>query len=495
MIPRRFLWLLDLLALVTAFVAARALTPALQPLFAPDGAASGLLAALGLPPVEFLGDIRPLGEVLWVLLLVAPITMLSLGVLGAYRPILELSRLRLIAASMAAPFAGLGLVTLIVFAMRSPRWSRLFVFLFTLLAGIALAGYRLALHWYRRRRLRSGFYARDVLLIGNTGAVELVARHLAERLRPYEYQIVGFLRLDPDQGPAIGADGVPLPALGLAGDLGDLLVHRPVHEVIAVQGSGESAWLREVVDRCDYFRLTLRIVPEPLLSGNLRDLQLLYHSDPLALPEIVLQPPELDSEAQFVKRVLDIVVSATALVLLSPVFLAVALAIKIASPGVPVFYRWRVIGYKGRPFTGYKFTTMVEDADQRREALMDRNEMSGPVFKMKEDPRVTPLGRFLRKYSLNELPQLWSVLKGDMSLVGPRPAFRHELERYDLWHKRKLSVRPGITCLWQVRGRNRISDFDEWVRMDLEYIDNWSLWLDVRILARTVWTVVAGTGY
>ena len=120
--------------------------------------------------------------------------------------------------------------------------------------------------------------------------------------------------------------------------------------------------------------------------------------------------------------------------------------------------------------------------------------MQGPVFKLTDDPRVTPFGRVLRKYSLNELPQLWSVLKGDMSLVGPRPAFRHELDRYELWHKRKLCVKPGITCLWQVSGRNRISKFDDWVRLDLQYIAEWSLWLDFRILVRTIWAVVWGTG-
>ena len=137
---------------------------------------------------------------------------------------------------------------------------------------------------------------------------------------------------------------------------------------------------------------------------------------------------------------------------------------------------------------------MVPDADERKDGLADKNEMTGPVFKIKNDPRVTPLGRILRKFSINELPQLGCVFKGDMSLVGPRPAFRHELERYEFWHKRKLSIRPGITCLWQIRGRNKISDFDDWVRMDLEYIDNWSLMLDFRILVRTVWVVIAGTG-
>jgi lipopolysaccharide/colanic/teichoic acid biosynthesis glycosyltransferase len=137
---------------------------------------------------------------------------------------------------------------------------------------------------------------------------------------------------------------------------------------------------------------------------------------------------------------------------------------------------------------------MEGDADEKRSELQSQNEMQGPVFKIARDPRVTRLGRVLRKYSLNELPQFWSVLKGDMSLVGPRPAFRHELDRYELWHKRKLCVKPGITCLWQIGGRNRINDFDEWVRLDLEYIDSWSLGLDFRILARTVWVVLAGTG-
>ena len=152
----------------------------------------------------------------------------------------------------------------------------------------------------------------------------------------------------------------------------------------------------------------------------------------------MLAPPYLDSHALFLKRIFDIVVSVTLLILLLPVFLVIAVAIKITTPGLAVFYPWHVVGHKGHPFTGYKFTTMIADADQHKAKLMAQNEMSGPVFKIKDDPRVTPLGRFLRKYSLNELPQLWSVLKGDMSLVGPRPAGPHELVRYEFWHKLSL---------------------------------------------------------
>jgi lipopolysaccharide/colanic/teichoic acid biosynthesis glycosyltransferase len=271
-------------------------------------------------------------------------------------------------------------------------------------------------------------------------------------------------------------------------------VNWPVHEVLAVTSVDERDWLAPIIDSCGYFRARLRIVPEQLLTGHVRDAQLTFRSEPLRLPEVVLSPPHLDSDLLFVKRLFDIAVSATLLVLLSPLFLAIAIAIKITTPKLPILYSWRVIGLKGRAFTGYKFTTMVEGAERQREALLTQNEMSGPVFKLKNDPRVTALGRYLRKFSLNELPQFWSVLKGDMSLVGPRPAFRHELERYELWHKRKLCVKPGITCLWQVSGRNRISNFDDWVRLDLQYIDQWSLWLDLRILARTVWAVLSASG-
>lgn len=193
------------------------------------------------------------------------------------------------------------------------------------------------------------------------------------------------------------------------------------------------------------------------------------------------------------KRLLDIVIAGLALLLLSPLFLAVALLIKFTSSG-PVFYRWNVIGRGGRPFRGYKFRTMTNNADKIKLQLIHLNEMQGPVFKLRNDPRITPVGRFLRKYSIDELPQLWSVVKGDMSLVGPRPAFPSEWESYRPWQRRKLSVVPGITCLWQVNGRNQIKAFDEWVKLDLEYIDQWSLVADLKILARTLPAVLRGTG-
>jgi lipopolysaccharide/colanic/teichoic acid biosynthesis glycosyltransferase len=193
------------------------------------------------------------------------------------------------------------------------------------------------------------------------------------------------------------------------------------------------------------------------------------------------------------KRLFDIAVGGLLFLLLLPILALIGLTVWVTS-GRPVLYAWQVVGQGGRPFTGYKFRTMVKDADKLKAQLLAHNEMIGPVFKMADDPRVTPVGRVLRKFSLDELPQLWSVLKGDMSLVGPRPPLQSEWVAFEDWQRRKLSVKPGITCLWQVKGRSDITDFDEWVKLDLEYIDTWSLWLDLKILLLTIPAVLLRRG-
>ncbi len=194
------------------------------------------------------------------------------------------------------------------------------------------------------------------------------------------------------------------------------------------------------------------------------------------------------------KQSLDKVGACAALVLFAPVLVFCAVCIRLTSPG-PVLFRQRRSGLNGHPFTMFKFRSMVNDAEQRQRELEDLNEMEGPVFKLSKDPRVTCIGRFLRRRSLDELPQLFNVLKGEMSLVGPRPLPVDEtLQFNNLAYRRRLSVKPGLTCLWQISGRNEMRDFQEWVRLDLEYIDNWSLWLDLKILLRTVPVVLRGTG-
>jgi lipopolysaccharide/colanic/teichoic acid biosynthesis glycosyltransferase len=217
-------------------------------------------------------------------------------------------------------------------------------------------------------------------------------------------------------------------------------------------------------------------------------------SDDESSENLVLFSPAWNSRIQrAIKRAMDVIASSVLLVVLFPLFLALALLVKRSSPG-PIFYRWYVAGEGGRPFMSYKFRSMYANADEVKAQLAHLNEMRGPAFKITGDPRITPLGRWIRKYSLDELPQLYSVLKGDMSLVGPRPPLVNEYEIFTPRQKQKMLVKPGLTCLWQVNGRNRISDYDDWVRLDLEYIRTWSLWLDVRILMKTVAAVVHGSG-
>jgi len=195
-----------------------------------------------------------------------------------------------------------------------------------------------------------------------------------------------------------------------------------------------------------------------------------------------------------IKQGIDVVCSGVLLVILFIPLLLVALAIRLTSPG-PILFRQTRCGLNGRPFTMLKFRSMHSNAEQRKAELAFLNEMEGPVFKITNDPRITPIGRFLRKYSIDELPQLYNVLRGEMSLVGPRPLPVDEVKRFDdLAHRRRLSVKPGLTCLWQVSGRNEVRDFKDWVRLDLEYIDNWSLWLDLKILWWTIPAVLAGSG-
>lgn len=185
--------------------------------------------------------------------------------------------------------------------------------------------------------------------------------------------------------------------------------------------------------------------------------------------------------------------AALLLLVLSPLLLLIAILVKLSSPG-PIFYRWYVAGEGGRPIMSYKFRSMYANADQVKAQLAHLNEMRGPAFKITGDPRITLVGKWIRRYSLDELPQLYSILKGDMALVGPRPPLVNEYELFTAYQKQKMSVRPGLTCLWQVNGRNRINDYDDWVRLDLEYIRTWSVWLDIRILFETVGEVLRGSG-
>jgi len=281
-------------------------------------------------------------------------------------------------------------------------------------------------------------------------------------------------------------------------DLSQTAVHRLVellheHSVNGVIVSANRALFDEVeqaIRACELEGVEVWLVAEFFKTQICRTSIDDFYGQPI----LVFRSVPEGSWQSVIKQVVDLLGGIVLVILASPFMLVAALGVKLTSRG-PIFFRQQRSGINGRPFTLYKFRTMVTNAEQLKHELAAMNEMSGPVFKVANDPRITPFGRFLRKFSIDELPQLYNVLRGEMSLVGPRPLPVDEVKRFnDLAHRRRLSVRPGLTCLWQISGRNNVKDFKDWVRLDLEYIDNWSLWLDFKILCRTIPVVLTGAG-
>ena len=334
------------------------------------------------------------------------------------------------------------------------------------------------------RSLAAGNVApvREVLIVGSgPRALELFER-MEEKSD--DRRVVGFVDASND----LASDLVRPRLLGDLGDLEGLLMHRAIDEVlIALPMKSCYTEIQEAIQVCQRVGVRARYLAD--IFDHARN----GHgvgSDPLSVVEV---PIAKDDYRLMIKRVVDVAGAAAGLVLLSPLFVVVALAIKLTSAG-PVLFAGERYGYNRRRFRMLKFRTMVQNADQLQHLYEDRNEVAGPIFKIREDPRVTRLGRILRRTSIDELPQLLNVLIGDMSLVGPRPMATRDVQRFaEAALMRRFSVRPGITCIWQVSGRSNLS-FDDWIALDLRYIDQWSLGLDLLILARTIPAVVKGTG-
>jgi len=302
-----------------------------------------------------------------------------------------------------------------------------------------------------------------------------------ESHRELGLRVVGFLDSEPEQAVAEAR-----PMLGGLEDLEAVLHSQIVDEVAICLPFSQWNRIDAIAGLCQeegkIVRIPMDVMDRAISSGRVEDLG--------GTPVFSLVSGPDRTLALAAKRALDLGGALIGLVVLSPVLAAIAIAIK-AGDGGPVLFRQERVGLHGRPFSLVKFRSMVVDAEARRAGLEGRNALNGPVFKVDDDPRITRAGRFLRRLSLDELPQLWNVLLGQMSLVGPRPPLPEEVADYDLWHRRRLSMKPGITGLWQVRGR-RDPEFDRWVEADLEYIDRWSLWLDVQILFRTIPAAVQG---
>lgn len=373
----------------------------------------------------------------------------------------------------------------LTFILKMHHISRLMFALIFLLAGIFIGAEKIALVLFSNYIRKKGYNYRNLLIVGtNKRAQKLIT--LINSDQGMGFHIVGLVDADKEKkGQWIANYEV----LGSFEDIPYIVQNNVVDEIIFVVPRSWLGKIEEALFFCESQGLRINLAVDHFELKFSKAKQRILHDFPLLTFETT--PDGLWHFS--IKRCLDAAFSAAGLFLSLPVFAWTAIIIKVTSNG-PVFFKQKRCGLNGRLFTLYKFRTMVEGAEDKLCELAGKNEMKGPVFKIENDPRLTKTGRVLRKLSIDELPQLWNVFKGDMSLVGPRPPLPNEVSKYDNWHRRRLSMKPGITCLWQIKGRNKIIDFDEWVKLDLEYVDNWSLWLDIKILIRTVPTVLFGVG-
>jgi exopolysaccharide biosynthesis polyprenyl glycosylphosphotransferase len=363
-------------------------------------------------------------------------------------------------------------------------FSRTYVLLHFLMSLICLFAVRIAFYMYLDQRANVAFNSRRILLVGTKKRIDAVAKAITDQ-RSWGHQIVGYL--NGGRSVEMG-DGIPL--LGSITDFDKVLHEQSVDEVIFTLPKTSPVKLESYMDKCERMGILIRIVPSSFdFDRPTMRVERIQSIPTLAYYSI----NNFTASGLLYKKVLDLVGGAVGFFVFVFMYIVIGLAIKIDSPG-PILFKQRRVAQNGRIFNLYKFRSMTSDAEEKKADLLKHNEMNGAIFKMKNDPRVTRVGKFLRKTSLDEFPQFINVLKGEISLVGTRPPTPDEVAQYEDWQRRRISLKPGITGLWQISGRNLISDFNEVVKLDLEYIDQWRFSKDLLILWKTVWVVFAGRG-
>ncbi len=423
-----------------------------------------------------------LGEYIPVSLILTAILLVVYRMEGLYTPKRSTSWLDEVYAILIGTLAGIGIMTVITFFYRPQFYSRLLFGYAGISIALTLSLSRLVVRqiWeYLRGR---GMGVDRVLVVG-AGEIGRAIMRSIMALPQLGYLVVGFV---DDEVPekSIGR----FPSLGSTKDLPRLLEERKIDGVIITLPWASHEEIIKMAAQCERARVPARIVPDLFQMRLSRvDVEEVGGIPLLGVKEVSIRGWNLA-----LKRAIDVVVSATILLFLSPLILLAAALIKLESPG-PALFRQTRIGRNGKPFTLYKFRSMRPEAEEELSEVHDLNEAEGVFFKIRKDPRCTHVGKVLRRFSLDELPQIYNILRGEMSLVGPRPALPKEVERYKEWHRQRLGVLPGLTGLWQVMGRSELT-FDEMVMLDLFYNENWSLWLDLKIMLMTIPTVLSGRG-
>ncbi len=468
----RVVYVADLALTTVAFFAAFFVRDVVLPRLSPEHFPTGLF------PLRDYIKIYPVVLILWSVLLFT---------YHSYHSHRTIPLLREALTAIRVVFFGNAILATIAYLVPLRQLSRAWFVLFGVLAALLLVLEKIVVRIIARYVRAKGLNYRTILIVG-TGRRAIDVARTIEGHKYWGYKILGFV----SDGHRLSNGWARFRVYGSVPDLRRLLeggqFAEPIDEIVFAVTRKKLDEMKQIFLMCEELgiraRVAMNFFPNRVARIELEELE--------GIPFLTFTTTPSNESQLALKRLLDIAVSMILLTLSLPAIAIAALAIKLSSPGSVLFKQERM-GLNGRLFMLFKFRTMFEDAHERRGEVTHLNQMTGPVFKAKSDPRITAVGRVLRKFSLDELPQLWNVLKGDMSLVGPRPPIPEEVAAYHRWHRRRLSMKPGLTCLWQVSGRNNV-DFDRWMQLDLQYIDNWSPSLDLKILLRTIPAVLSGRG-
>lgn len=412
-----------------------------------------------------------------ILLMYGSLVVLLCQSQGLYRTPRDRSNWKESTAVVTAVATATVLLSAVIYVSGIPNISRFALALSAVLITAALTTWRVWKRGIVTRRVAAGVGVKNVLIVGAGKVGQEIADYL-DRNKQLGLAVKGFLDHNHHGDPRVLGKLEDLPRVARAQFADEVIITIPFMRQL----------VRQAIAEARLNNLDVKIIPD--LYGNSGRGAVLEQMGGLPVMSFYREP--IPMLGRLVKRAVDIVGSVLAMIVLAPVTAAISLAIKLDSPG-PILYRAPRVGKKGRRFICCKFRTMVANAEALKDSLRQLNERQGPTFKITDDPRITRLGRFLRKYSLDEVPQLWNVFKGEMSLVGPRPHPLDDYSRYDLEHLRRLDVTPGVTGLWQVTARSNMS-FDDNVSLDLQYIEKWSIWLDLELIIKTFVAVLGGTG-
>ena len=421
----------------------------------------------------------PMTEYLWLLFVILPTLYLAMNYYGFYSNKKSLDVFSIIYKLLIC-FIICGIVSAAaVFITKNALFSRLYFGIFLAADYIVLLTERLILRKIIIDSSKKNETGKRIVIVGLMEKARKLVKDLQEQ-EDFPPNIIGYVSLDQNYVGKV---------LGTVDQLPDILIQHAVDEVIFALPKDYIGKVEEYIQICEELGVTVRMILD-FYNLKISKTLLSYIGN---LPVLTFYTVSLNEEQLFAKRVVDIIGSLIGLVFTALAFVIFAPVIKLTSKG-PVFFVQKRVGQNGRVFHCYKFRTMVADAEDQLSTLKEENEMSGNMFKMKDDPRVTKIGRFLRAYSIDELPQFYNVLRGDMSLVGTRPPTISEVSEYELKHRRRLSIKPGLTGMWQVSGRNEISDFEQVYALDINYIDNWTLLLDFKIMLKTIGVVITKKG-